>query len=67
MFNCIRELVDEIKPLAIVQGHVHELFVFAEIGMPLVYNGPGFQSLVVSPGPKGGILTVEAESVSFKL
>jgi len=62
-FECITDLVNEIKPLAIVQGHVHELF-----GLKAGYRQEEFRSLIVCPGPKGGILTIDTESsnVDFK-
>ena len=56
MFQCIRELIDEIKPMVIIQGHVHELF-----GKQFVYSGPEFKSLIVAPGPKGGILSINLD------
>jgi Icc-related predicted phosphoesterase len=52
-FKCIASLVDELKPVAIVAGHVHEL-----AGKIAEYNGPGFKSLVVFPGPQGGVLSI---------
>lgn len=59
MFECIREFIHEIKPLAIIQGHVHEL-----MGSQLIYSGPDFQSLAVFPGPEGGILNIDKETSS---
>lgn len=57
MFDCIREFVEEIKPLAVVQGHVHDIF-----GRQFFYHGPGFDTLIVSPGPSGGALTVDTDT-----
>lgn len=54
MFDCIANIVDKFKPMAIIQGHVHDLF-----GKQFVYRGNGFDSLVVSPGPSGGLLTID--------
>ena len=52
-FKCVASLVDQIRPIAVVTGHVHEL-----AGKVAEYEGPGFKSLVVFPGPQGGILSV---------
>jgi len=59
MFECVKELVDEIKPMVIVQGHVHEL-----AGTQLVYRGPGFDSLIINPGPQGELLHIELPSTA---
>jgi Icc-related predicted phosphoesterase len=55
-FDCIRELVDEFHPLAVVQGHVHEAF-----GCQDRLAWEGGETLVVNPGPRGGILSVDVE------
>ncbi len=57
MFTCVRELIDEIKPMAVIQGHIHELF-----GNQFIYNGPDFKSLFVYPGPNGGTLSLDEEN-----
>lgn len=54
MFEQITALVDQVKPLALIQGHVHGLF-----GEQMIYEGDGFETLIVSPGPYGGVLTVD--------
>lgn len=59
MFDCVKELVDELKPIAVVAGHVHELS-----GKVAVYDGPRHTSLLVFPGPVGGILTVDTETMA---
>lgn len=61
MFQCIRELMDEIKPLAIIQGHVHEL-----MGRQNIYTGPDYETLAVFPGPEGGTLSVDPETSVVK-
>lgn len=63
MFDEIRELADEVKPLAIIQGHVHDIF-----GLQVVHHGADYDSLVVSPGPVGGTLTIDkdASTASFE-
>lgn len=57
MFTCIRELMDEVKPMVVVIGHIHELF-----GVEVTYNGADFSSLVVAPGPEGGILSIDKDA-----
>jgi Icc-related predicted phosphoesterase len=59
MFSCIQKLMDEIKPMVVLQGHVHEL-----AGNQFIYNGADFKTLVVSPGPDGGILSIDKESMN---
>jgi len=62
MSEAVMELVDHVKPTAVVQGHVHDIF-----GKQLVYKGAGFETLIVSPGPCGGVLTLEDDGkVNFK-
>ena len=46
-YRCVAELVDELQPVAVVQGHVHAWF-----GRQWRRNG----MLIVSPGPRAGIL-----------
>lgn len=57
MFGCIRTVIDAIKPLAVIQGHLHGLF-----GHAGEYEG----SLVVYPGPKGGYLDVDTVNGTAK-
>jgi len=66
LFTCVREMVDEVKPMAVIQGHIHELF-----GKQFIYRsaldqsttaGPDFSSLFVYPGPKGGTLSLDLEA-----
>lgn len=48
-YRCVADLVDELQPIAVVQGHVHEWF------------GRQWRRgnlLIVSPGPRAGILSV---------
>ena len=56
-FDCIRALIEAIRPIAVVQGHVHESFgrCVNHAGCPLV-----------CPGPKGGVLTVDEGSAHFE-
>lgn len=50
MYHCLADLVETLHPIAIVQGHVHRWF------------GRQWRrtdgSLIVSPGPVGGILSI---------
>lgn len=57
MFESLRELIDDINPLAVITGHVHELF-----GQQLIYNGPAGKSIVAMVGPGGGYLAIDLES-----
>ena len=56
-FDCIRALMEAIRPIAAVQGHVHESF-----GRCVSHAG----CLLVCPGPKGGVLTVDEGSAQFE-
>lgn len=56
MLDCVKELADKIKPIAIITGHIHEL-----AGQVAIYSGESHSSLLVFPGAKGGILTVDTE------
>lgn len=55
MFDSIRMLIDSLKPLAVVQGHIHELF-----GKHAVYKG----SLLFFPGPTGHYLDLDTEKAT---
>jgi Icc-related predicted phosphoesterase len=56
-FDCVRRLVDELRPLAVVQGHVHRWFRTAHP----VPGSWGATVLVVNPGPPGAIVTVDVD------
>lgn len=58
-YTCLRELVDELKPIAVVQGHEHQQFkkVFN-------YEKDGHKSLFVYPGNFGGVLEI-ADDVNY--
>lgn len=53
----VGELVDQIKPIAVVQGHIHGYF-----GMQDVYVGASFNTMILAPGPRGGVLYVDPEA-----
>lgn len=53
--NCLTELIVEVHPTAFVYGHLHEDF-----GSQWLFRYEGGETLIVNPGPTGGILTVEA-------
>jgi Icc-related predicted phosphoesterase len=56
MFRSVKALVEGLSPNAVVQGHVHELF------------GQQFRlddgTLVVNPGPRGGVLRLDEWGVA---
>lgn len=50
----VRRLVEDIRPAAVVQGHIHQWF-----GRSGVVESGGARCLVISPGPQGGTLTID--------
>jgi Icc-related predicted phosphoesterase len=56
-FDCVRALIEVTRPIAVVQGHVHESF-------GRTWNHAG--CLVACPGPKGGVLAVDGGSAHFE-
>jgi len=60
MYESIMELSNEVKAVAVIQGHVHDLF-----GTQQVRAGEDFETLIVSPGPCGGVLTIDEAGVKF--
>lgn len=58
MFKCIAELCEELKPVAVIQGHVHELF-----GLAIERKG----SIILAPGPKGMILDLSGSTPNVDL
>lgn len=61
MFDCVRELIDDVQPMVVVAGHVHEL-----AGQQAVYSGKRHASLLVFPGPKGGVLTCSTDTMTAR-
>lgn len=59
MFACIRRLIEQLGPLAVVQGHVHELF-----GLSGVFQHMSGKTLVLNPGPHGILLSVDTAARS---
>ena len=57
MFDCIRELIDALRPLAVIQGHIHQLFMEHAI-----YRTYAFESMIAFPGPGGAVLYVDLET-----
>lgn len=53
-YLCLAQLVEQLRPVAIVQGHVHDWF-------GRQWRRPD-GTLIVSPGPMGGLLTVAGDS-----
>ena len=52
-FACVRQLVEEVCPLVIIQGHVHEWF-----GKTATVDLRGQPCLIVNPGPRGAIVNL---------
>ena len=48
-------------PIALVCGHAHSLF-----GETKEFEGQGFKTLMVNPGPHGGILTIDTDVPSAR-
>jgi len=57
VLDCVRRLVEDLKPVAVVQGHVHEWF-----GTSATFEYAGGRSLLVNPGPSGAILKMVIET-----
>lgn len=60
-YDCIRRLVEELHPLAVVQGHVHKWFQTAT-----TVDVDSRKVLTLSPGPSGAILTVDVHAGTAK-
>lgn len=56
-YDCVRLLVDQLQPLAVVQGHNHR-WVGAVHRVALTSK----ETLIVNPGPAGGVLEVDVVS-----
>ena len=55
-FDCVRELIEELGPVAVIQGHVHEWF-----GQTHLLQMLSRSVLLVNPGPLGGILQIDMD------
>lgn len=53
LFDCVRDVVENMKPLAVVAGHVHEFF-----GQGAKWN----DTLLVHPGWVPGVLTIDVDA-----
>lgn len=53
MFDCIAQMITTFQPIAIIQGHVHEL---------AGATGKIDNTLVLFPGPDGGVLDVDLKA-----
>ena len=60
-FDCIADLVRVLKPLAVIFGHIHEL-----LGKQVPYSEGDLETLLICAGPKGGILSIDSQQVSFE-
>ena len=58
IFDCVRQVIDALRPLAVVQGHIHDLFGFKK-------KFEGIQYLF--PGPKGIIIDVNVAVPSCEI
>lgn len=56
LFQCIKELIDELKPIVFISGHVHEFF-----GQHHMYS----ETLCIFPGNLGGILSINDDKAEF--
>lgn len=56
LFDSVKGFVDWLKPVAVIQGHVHQFF-----GMKYAH-GP---TLMVFPGPTGGMLSITPKTCRF--
>ena len=54
LFNCVAALIEALKPLAVIQGHVHGFFY-----TDAIYKVGEQNILIVNPGPEGGTLTLD--------
>jgi predicted phosphodiesterase len=60
MFDSVAELARMVNALAVIQGHVHDLF-----GTVLRRPRETPNALLAFPGPRGGVLTIDKEIASF--
>jgi Icc-related predicted phosphoesterase len=52
-FDCVRELIEELRPVAAIQGHIHQWF-----GRRHQLEIAGQRIFLVHPGPHGGVLRI---------
>ena len=55
--DCTRALVEEVCPVLVVQGHIHEL-----AGESAEFPGGRATTLIVSPGKRGTVLEIDASA-----
>jgi Icc-related predicted phosphoesterase len=60
-YQTIRKLVHELKPMLVVQGHLHEHF-----GTSGVVDAGGDRCLILNPGPRGVVIEIEPETGELK-
>jgi Icc-related predicted phosphoesterase len=53
-FECIRRLIEQLAPIAVVQGHAHDWF-----GLSGYFSHTAGTTLVLNPGPRGAVLSVD--------
>lgn len=59
MFRCIRALIDQLHPIAVVQGHLHE---WAGESHTLAWQH--CRCLIVNPGRQGATLAIDLQSAT---
>ena len=56
-YNCVRDVIEEFRPLVVVQGHVHRW-----AGTAFTAAVRDRQVLALFPGPTGAVVTVDPEA-----
>jgi len=56
-YNCVRDVIEEFRPLAVVQGHVHRW-----AGTSFTAAVRDRQVLALFPGPTGAVITIDPEA-----
>jgi len=55
-YDCVRRLVEELTPLVVIQGHIHQWF-----GTSTTLQLNGHQVLFPNPGPNGAEIEIDME------
>ena len=61
-FACVRRLIDNLRPIAVVQGHIHQLE-----GHSAAYEVEGRSVLIAFPGPRGMKIAIDTEVPSARV
>lgn len=62
MFDCVMKVIEAVRPVLVVQGHMHELF-----GTTHKIALEGGEPLVVFPGPAGMLVEIDKAAMSAKV